>query len=245
MAQSLLGRISQLMRANINSLLDQAEDPELMLDQIVRDFTANIGEAEEAVAQTVGNLRLLEDDHREARDAAQEWGRKAQAASRKADELRGQGKAPEADKFDNLAKIALRRQIGFEESTRSMATQIEQQAVLAEKLKDGLNKMREKREELVQRRNEMVSRAKMADAQIQVQQAVKEVSILDPTSELSRFEERIRRQEALARGMEEVSESSVEEQFEALEDAEGDAEVEARLAEMKSGGAVGQLTSGS
>ena len=71
MAQtSILGRIGQLVRANVNALLDQAEDPEKMLDQLIRDFTNNIAEAEEAVAQTVGNLRLMEDDAREAREAA-------------------------------------------------------------------------------------------------------------------------------------------------------------------------------
>jgi hypothetical protein len=43
--QSILGRISQLARANINAMLDSAEDPEKMLDQMVRDYTANIGEA--------------------------------------------------------------------------------------------------------------------------------------------------------------------------------------------------------
>ena len=63
MAQtSILGRIGQLVRANVNAMLDEAEDPEKMLDQLIRDFTNNIAEAEEAVAQTVGNLRLLEDD---------------------------------------------------------------------------------------------------------------------------------------------------------------------------------------
>ncbi len=70
--QSIPGRMAQLIRANVNALLDGAEDPEKMLDQMIRDFDANIGEAEEAVAQTIGNLRLLEDDDREAHEAADE-----------------------------------------------------------------------------------------------------------------------------------------------------------------------------
>jgi len=70
MAQtSILGRVGQLLRANVNALLDGAEDPEKMLDQLIRDFTNNMAEAEEAVAQTIGNLRLQEDDAREAREA--------------------------------------------------------------------------------------------------------------------------------------------------------------------------------
>jgi len=114
MAQtSILGRMSQLVRANINALLDGAEDPEKMLDQMIRDFTNNIAEAEEAVAQTVGNLRLLEDDVREARDAASEWQSKARAASDRAEGLRAQD-ASEADRFDQLARTNVLDPLGIE-----------------------------------------------------------------------------------------------------------------------------------
>jgi phage shock protein A len=236
MAQSsILGRIGQLVRANINAILDDAEDPEQMLDQLVRDYTNNIAEAEEAVAQTVGNLRLVEDDAREARSASSEWGGKAAAASRRADQLRTENNATEADRFDQLAKIALRRQISYEEQARTLESQASQQTELASKLKDGLNKLRDKREELVQKRDELVSRAKMAHAQQQVQHTMKSVSIMDPTSEINRFEERVRRQEAQVRGMEEVAASSLEEQFESLETDEDEIEVETRLAQLKQG----------
>jgi phage shock protein A len=237
MAQSsILGRVSQLIRANINAILDSAEDPERMLDQLVRDFTNNIADAEEAVAQTIGNLRLIEDDAREARSASAEWLDKAKAASRRADELRSAGNTAEADRFDDLAKIALRRQVAYEEQTRTLETQVAAQTELADKLKDGLNKLRVKREELVQKRDELVARAKMAQAQSAVQESLQSVSVLDPTSELSRFEERVRRQEAQVRGREEAAASSIEAQFESLEADSDEAEVEARLAELKAGG---------
>ncbi|MBA3779766.1 MAG: PspA/IM30 family protein [Chloroflexi bacterium] len=236
MAQtSILGRMGQLVRANVNAMLDQAEDPEKMLDQLIRDFTNNISEAEEAVAQTVGNLRLLEDDHREAKEAHSEWGQKALAASTRADEMRSAGQTSEADRFDGLAKIALRRQISFEDQVRTFQTQITQQTELTDKLKDGLNKLRLRREDLVQKRDELVGRAKMARAQSQVQEAVRNVSVMDPTSDLNRFEDRVRREEAMARGMEEVAASSMEDQFAQLETGEDDLEVEARLAQLKSG----------
>ena len=241
--QTVLGRIGQLVRANVNALLDQAEDPEKMLDQLIRDYTNNIAEAEDAVAQTIGNLRMLEDDNREARNAAQEWGDKAAAASSRADQVRAGGQAAEADRFDNLAKIALQRQLGYEQQVRTFEPQIAQQTELVEQLKDGLNKIRAKREELVQKRDELVSRAKMAQAQLQVQDTVKSVSVMDPTSELSRFEERIRRQESLARGRAEVAASSIDEQFAQLAEGEDSAEVDARLAQLKAGNApVAQLS---
>ncbi|MEA2519843.1 MAG: phage shock protein, partial [Chloroflexota bacterium] len=119
-----------------------------------------------------------------------------------------------------------------------------QQTELVANLKDGLNKLRSKREELVQKRDELVSRAKMAQAQIQVQDAVRSVSVMDPTSELNRFEDRIRRQEGLARGREEVAASSLDAQFEQLESGADDLEVEERLRQLKSGASGGQLTAG-
>jgi phage shock protein A len=235
MAQSILGRIGQLLRANVNAILDEAEDPEKMLDQLVRDYTSSITEAETAVAQTIGNLRLLEEDEGEARHAVDDWAGKAIAASKKADELRGQGKTTEAERFDDLAKVALRRQVSYEQQSKTLEQQVAQQRELTDQLKSGLNKLKSKREELVQKRNELVSRAKMAKARVQVQQAVKGVSVLDPTSELSRFEERVRREEAFAKGMEEVATSSLEEQFAQLDGDKDETEVEARFAELKAG----------
>src|SRR6476659_925281 len=102
--QSIFGRISTLVRANINALLDDAEDPQKMLDQLVRDYTNNIADAKTAIAQTIGNVRLLEQDHEEDKRAAVEWGQKAANASSAADKYRTEGKTAEADKFDNLAK---------------------------------------------------------------------------------------------------------------------------------------------
>ncbi len=70
--QSIFGRISTLVKANVNAMLDSAEDPQKMLDQLVRDFTNNIADAESAIAETIGNLRLLERDHEEDVKAAAE-----------------------------------------------------------------------------------------------------------------------------------------------------------------------------
>lgn len=235
-ARTILGRLGQLLRANVNALIDSAEDPEKMLDQLVRDFTSSITEAEAAVAQSIGNLRMLEDDHEEATRAADEWGRKAAAAAARAEQLRGEGSGGEADRFDELAKIALRKQIAFEQQAATFAGQIAQQTELVDRLKDGLEKIRVKREELVTKRNELVSRAKMAEAQSRVQEAVRSVSVLDPTTDLGRFEERIRREEARVRGMQEVAASSLEAQFDELDDLGDDLEVERRLQALREGG---------
>ena len=234
--QSIFGRIAQLAKANINAIIDSAEDPQKMLDQMVRDYTENIREAESAVAQTIGNLRLLEKDHAEDLQEAQQWGSKALAASNKADEVRAAGKAGEAQKFDNLAKVAIQRQIQSENEARGAEPQIAAQTETVAKLKDGLNTMRGKLQELSAKRDELAARQKTVQAQSQVQDALKSFDVMDPTSEVSRFEDKIRREEARVAGQQELADSSLDRQFEALESMSQQTEIEARLAALKNGG---------
>ncbi|MFJ9796416.1 PspA/IM30 family protein [Streptomyces sp. NPDC101145] len=231
---SILGRVAQLAKANVNALLDQAEDPELMLDQLIRDYSENIGEAEEAVAATIGNLRLLEEDHREDVEAAREWGEKARAASAKADELRASRRPELADKFDNLAKVALGRQLQSEKEAKAAEPMIASQSEVVEQLKTGLDRMREKLAELRNRRDELVARARSAEARNRMLDAVRGIDVLDPTSEISRFEDKVRREEAKALGKQELAASSLDAQFEQLDAAGDAAEIEARLAALKS-----------
>ncbi|MCI2237344.1 PspA/IM30 family protein [Paenibacillus sp. TRM 82003] len=233
--QSILGRIAQLARANVNALIDQAEDPEKVLDQVIRDYTANISDAEAAIAQTIGNLRLAEADRDDDVAAVREWGGKALAASRKADELRAAGRGAEADRFDELAKLALKRQISFEQEVSAATPQIAAQTEVVDKLKSGLAAMKEKLTELRGKRDQLVARAKAAQAQSQVQAAIGSIDVLDPTSELSRFEERVRREEARVAGQAELQADSLDARFAELEDLSADLDVEARLAALKSG----------
>ncbi|MFE4217786.1 PspA/IM30 family protein [Streptomyces sp. NPDC056844] len=232
--QTVLGRVTQLARANINALIDQAEDPRKMLDQLIRDYTDNIAEAEQAVAATIGNLRLMEEDHREDVDAAREWGRKALAASRKADELRAGGAGAEADTFDNLAKVALGRQLQSEQEAKTAEPTIASQTVVVDKLKSGLDQMKNKLTQLKSKRDELVARAASAQAQNRMMDAVKSIDVMDPTSELGRFEDKVRREEARAVGKQELAASSLDAQFEQLDSLGESAEIEARLAALKS-----------
>lgn len=241
--QSIFGRITQLMRANINALIDQAEDPQVMIDQLVRDFSANINEAEAAIATTIGQLRMLEDDLHQDQQDAREWGQKALAASSKADHFRSAGNTADAEKFDNLAKVALSRQIEEEENVKRAAPQVASQTQVVDQLKRGLEGMRTRLNDLVRKRDELSARAKTAQAQAQVNDALKSVNVFDPTTDLGRFEEKVRREEARVRGQQELQASSLDSQFNELENLGQATEVEARLAALKAGGSPAALGS--
>lgn len=234
--QTIIGRMSQLARANINSLLDRAEDPEKMLDQLVRDYSNSIAEAEEAVAQTIANVRMAESDLQSDREASAEWGRKAAAASAKADQMRSAGDPDGAFKFDNLARVALQRQIQHENDVKTAEPGITQQNQTVEQLKAGLVTMKTKLEDLKSRRSTLVARARSVEAQEKVSDALGSIDVMDPSSDLSRWEDNIRRQEAMVAGRAEARSTSLEDQFAELEGSNDDAEVEARLAQLKNQG---------
>lgn len=80
-----------------------------------------------------------------------------------------------------------------------------------------------------------MARSKSAQAQNRMMDAVKSIDVLDPTSELSRFEDKVRREEAKALGKQELAASSLDAQFEQLDSLGDSAEVEARLAALKTG----------
>ena len=234
--QSIFGRISTLLRANINAMLDSAEDPQKMLDQLVRDYTNSIADAESAIAETIGNLRLLERDHQEDVQAAAEWGNKALAASRKADELRSAGSTADADKFDNLAKIALQRQISEEREAKAVEPTIASQTEVVDKLKDGLNGMKQKLEQLKsqalraararqdRRGAEQGARRRQVDRRARPDERARPVRRQDPPPGGAR------RRQAGARRLDASTRSSRR-----LEDVGELTEVEARLAALKSG----------
>ena len=223
--QTIMGRIAQLAKANINALLDKAEDPQKMIDQLVRDYTNSIVEAENAIAQTLGNLRMAEKDYEEDVKAA--------AASAKADAMRATGDEAGANKWDNLAKVAIGKQIQFENEIKAEEPSLKAQREVAERLKQGLAQMKDKLAELKSRRDQLIAREKTAKAQAQVSEALGAINILDPTSELGRFEDRVRRQEALAQGKAELATSSLDAQFAELETDSSQLEIEARLAALK------------
>ncbi|MFJ8650619.1 PspA/IM30 family protein [Streptomyces sp. NPDC093546] len=229
--QTVLGRVAQLAKADVNALLDQAEDPRRMLDELIRDYSTHIAEAERAVESTLDGLRLLEQDHGEDVTAAHEWGEKAREASRKADDLRMANRGGLADKFDTLAKVALGHQLQAEEDARAAEPTIAAQRELVATLRDGLERMRQKLTALEAARTDAtaVSRTPKLDV-------VRSIDVLDPTSELNRFDDKVRREEAKALGKQELAASSLDGLFERLDLpdlATRRAEIEARLAALK------------
>ena len=198
MAQtSILGRIGQLVRANVNALLDSAEDPEKMLDQLIRDFTDNIAEAEEAVAQTVGNLRLARGRRPRGARGGARVGRQGEAASRRADQLRGPGQR----RRGRPLRRARQDRASAPAQPRGAGPHVrhpDRPADRAHRQAQGRPQQapRQARGAGQQARRARQPRQDGHGADARSRRPSRNVSVMDPTSDLNRFEERIRREEA-------------------------------------------------
>jgi phage shock protein A len=229
----IIGRVTQLARANVDAIISSAQDPRQMLDQLVRDYTTNVAEAEQAIVQLTDNLRLAADDQQKDAWAVAAWGRKAEAASQDADELRAAGAAAEADRFDHLARAALSRQMVAENDVESVQHIITAQRESIDKLSSGLTQMKTELSGLKRRQDTMGARSRLQDA-------ITTFEIMDPSSEVALFEEEVRREEARAHGGEELPASALDAQFSALDHIDN-AEIEERLKAVKAGRAMASV----
>jgi phage shock protein A len=214
----IMDRLSTLVRANVNDLIDRAEDPEKMIDQILRDMETNIGQARQQVASMIAQEKELQADYNETSKLATEWGAKAQ-------------RAVTAGK-DDLAREALRRKRDNEQNATVYQQQLTVQEQTVAKLKDQLRQLEAKYQATMSQRDTLLARARRARAQEHVARTLTTFSPMDPSADLERMERKIRGSEAKAAAMVEMGDDSFETQFQELD---YDTDIEAELARLKGG----------
>ena len=130
---ALLERVSTLLRANVNDLIDKAEDPAKMLKQLLLDMENQLLQVKTQVAITIADQHLLEKKKKEHDDAAQAWHTKAELAVSKSQ--------------DDLARAALDRSLSHHQLSTGFAQQIEDQRSEAELMRTNYNKLQQKLKE--------------------------------------------------------------------------------------------------
>ena len=77
---AVLDRVATLVRANLNDLIDRAEDPEKMIKQVILDMENQLLQVKTQVAVAMADQHLLRKKQQEQEDRAAEWMRKAELA---------------------------------------------------------------------------------------------------------------------------------------------------------------------
>jgi len=199
--RGIIGRVAQLAHANVGAVVDTAEDPHDMTDQLARDYSATIAEAERAIAQLDTDRRVAADDQRADAEAAEQWAAAAAATSQTADELRAAGDAAAADRFDRLARVAIARELMAENDVEASQHAIVTQTESIETLSSGLSQMQTKLSALTRRPQRLTADSGAAQARRRGNESViRNINVLDPASEVALFQDAVHHEEARLRG---------------------------------------------
>ncbi len=212
----ILDRMTRLIRANVNDMVDHAEDPAKMLDQLIREMNDQIHMARGQVAAMIAQEKELQMDYEQSAKHASEWDRKAELAVT-------QGK-------DDLAREALRRKRDNDEHAQVYASNLQSQEEMVTKLKGQLQQLEAKYESARANRDVLIARQRRAEAVQKVSSTMSGLKSLEPGEELDRMERRIRSNEAKALAEQDLASDSMAAQFAELDSG---LEVEDDLAKLK------------
>jgi phage shock protein A len=221
----ILERISTILKANINDLLDKAEDPEIMLDQYIRDLESGVAEAREELVNAMADEKRLAAKLEERKRQVKDWEDKAEQAVRL-------GK-------DEAARSALRAARAYQEEADSTASAWQEQKDRVAELQSQYEQIEKKLVTLKSEHDVLLAEYKATRAKEKL--TTVKVSAGKATAAIrgiERMKERMEREAAKASAREEVAAMSAE--VAEAEKSQADVEIEARLAELKAKLAAGQ-----
>ena len=212
----LLDRVSTLIRANLNDMLDRAEDPEKVIRQLLIDMNNQLLQVKTQVAAAIADEKKLYARYQENQEKSTEWERKAELAVDRGD--------------DELAKEALARRNSFKESADGFYQQWQDQKSQVEQLKVALSQLEKKIADAEARKDLLIARHRRAKAETNIRETLAGINKAGAAADFARMEERVETQEARAKAAAELESDTLEARFDALE---SETSLDADLAALK------------
>jgi phage shock protein A len=213
---ALLERVSTLIRANLNDLIDKAEDPEKMIKQVILDMQNQLLQVKTQVAIALADQHLLEKKQKENEERAADWMRRAEKAVDK--------------KEDDLARAALERSMSYRAMGESFQQQVADQKTEVENLKGALHKLDQKLAEAQTKSDLLLAQHRRSRAVTKASEAHLAMREHDHSAGFDRMKEKVVRASAVSQAKAELATDSVEDRLAALEKED---ELDRLLAELK------------
>lgn len=214
---ALLERVATLVRANLNDLIDRAENPEKMLKQVILDMQNQFIQVKTQVAIALADQHLLEKKKKENQDKHLEWTKKAELAVEK--------------KQDDLARAALDRAMSFQQLAANFDEQIADQRTQVELLKNALHSLEGKISEAQGKCDLLLAQHRRSRAVGKAAEANLKAGDGSKSATFDRMKNKIQRQEAIGEAHRELAGDDVDAKFAKLERSE---EIERLLSDIKS-----------
>jgi phage shock protein A len=200
---ALLERVATLVRANLNDLIDKAEDPEKMIKQVILDMQNQLMQVKTQVAISIADQHLLEKKQKENQDKSVDWMRKAELAVDK--------------KQDDLARPALERSMSYKQMSESFNQQIADQRTQVENLKSALQKLEQKLAEAEAKSDMLVAQHRRARALGKASDAQIAIGDGSKAAAFDRMQRKVMHSEAASQAKAEMVSDNVEDRLAALE----------------------------
>jgi len=214
---ALLERVSTLIRANLNDLIDKAEDPEKMIKQLILDMENQLLQVKTQVAISIADQHVLEGKLKENDENEKQWRRRAELAVDKND--------------DALARSALERALSYKNMTESFQQQVEDQKTQVENLKTALLKLQQKMAEAQAKSDLLIAQHRRSRALGKAADAGRTMGDQSASAAFERMKNKVQHSEAAAQASTELAADNVEDRFAALEKQD---EIDRLLEEIKS-----------
>jgi phage shock protein A len=212
----LIDRILRVIRANLNAIVGQAEDPEKILEQTVAEMQEDLVQLRQAVAQTIATQKRTERQAHQAQSTADEWYRRAQLALKQGN--------------DALAREALTKRKSYQETATAMTAQLDQQNTVVVRLKKDMQTLESKIAEAKTKKDMYIARARSASASARLNETLGGINTKSSLSAFERMEEKVLQLEAQSQAIAELGTDDLQKKFSALESSNN---IDAELAQMK------------
>jgi phage shock protein A len=212
----LIDRILRIIRANLNALIGQAEDPEKILEQTVTDMQEDLIQLRQAVAAAIATQKRTERQAHQAQSTADQWYQRAQLALQQGNDV--------------LAREALTKRKSYQETAAAMTAQIEQQNSIVGRLKKDMQKLETKIAEARTKKDMYIARARSAQASARLNEMLGGINTSNSLNAFERMEEKVLQLEAQSEAIAELGTDDLQKKFASLEASN---DIDAELAAMK------------
>ena len=200
----LFDRLSRVVRANLNDMIENAENPEAVLEQAIINMQEDLIQLRQAVARAIAALKRTEQQYNKNQAETNTWQNRAALALSKGDE--------------NLAREALIRKKAVAETAAKLKSQLEEQTVQVETLKKNLIALESKISEAKTKKDMLKSRAAAAKANEQLQSTIGRLGTGSAMAAFERMEDKVLEMEARSQAAYELVSNDLKPQIAQLEE---------------------------
>jgi phage shock protein A len=199
---AVLERVAALVRANLNDLIDRAEDPEKMIKQVILDMENQLLQVKTQVAISMADLHLLQKKHAEQEDKSAEWMKKAELAVDK--------------QQDDLARAALERYQSFTKLAEGYTQQVTEQRNQVDSLRKALDQLEQKLTEARSKSDVLIAQHRRARALGKANDAQIAVGGSGPAAGFDRMRRKVMHSEAVSQAKSALVADDLDRRFDAL-----------------------------